>query len=139
MKTDDLEAEAAEEIRVEYGAEKTVAAGKNIAEPTVEEIKAKIAEKVRADGEEHAAVTPSEVVFALVPGSQQDRITAILEGIAADDRYADIKAVTTASGMVFFVSKTYLDTDEAIAKSRNEEVKFLLAERSGPTPRTPSR
>lgn len=129
MKTDDRNAEAAEEIRVEYGAEETAAAGKNIAEPTVEEIKAKIAEKVRADGEEHAAVTPSEVVFALVPGSQQDRITSILEGMAADDRYADIKAVTTASGMVFFVSKTHFDTDEAIAKSRIEEVKFLLAEK----------
>jgi hypothetical protein len=129
MKTDDRSAEAAEEIRVEYGAEETAAAGKNIAEPTVEEIKAKIAEKVRADGEEHAAVTPSEVVFALVPGSQQDRITSILEGMAADDRYADIKAVTTASGMVFFVSKTHFDTDEAIAKSRIEEVKFLLAEK----------
>jgi hypothetical protein len=49
---------------------------------TAEEIKAKIAEKVREDSGERAAVTPSEVVFALVPGSQQDRITAILEGMA---------------------------------------------------------
>jgi hypothetical protein len=129
MKTEDRGAGAAEKVRIEYGAEKTVAAGKNIAEPTVEEIKAKIAEKVRADGEEHAAVTPSEVVFALVPGSQQERITAVLEEMAADERYADIKAVTTASGMVFFVSKTYIDTEEAFAKSRTEEVKFLLAEK----------
>lgn len=129
MKKDDIEAEAAEELRVEYGPEKPVAAGKNIAEPTVEEIKAKIAEKVRADGKERSAVTPSEVVFAIVPGSQPDRITAILEGMAADDRYADIKAVTTASGMVFFLSKTYFDTGEAIAKSRLEEVRFLLAEK----------
>ena len=129
MKTEDLEPEAAEEIRVVYGAEKADAAGKPIPEPTDEEIKAKIAEKVRADGEERAAVTPSEVVFALVPGSQQDRITAILEGMAADERYADIKAVTTASGMVFFLSKMHIGTDEAIAKSRNEELKFLFAEK----------
>ena len=129
MKTVDIEAEAAEETRVEYGAEKAVAEGKSIAEPTVEEIKAKIAEKIRADSGERAAVTPSEVVFALVPGSQQDRITAILEEMAADERYADIKAVTTASGMVFFLSKTHFDTEEAIAKSRIEEVKFLLAEK----------
>ena len=129
MKKDDLDAEAAEEIRVEYGPEKTDAAGKTIPEPTVEEIKAKIAEKVRADGEERAAVTPSDVVFALVPGSQPDRITAILEGMAADERYADIKAVTTASGMVFFLSKTHFDTEEAIAKSRLEEVRFLFAEK----------
>jgi hypothetical protein len=129
VKTVDIEAEAAEEIRVEYGAEKAVATGKTIAEPTDEEIKAKIAEKIRADGEERAAVTPSEVVFALVPDSQQGKITAILEGMAADERYADIKAVTTASGMVFFLSKTHFDTEEAIAKSRIEEVKFLLAEK----------
>lgn len=129
MKTVDIEAEAAEETRVEYGAEKTVAEGKSIAEPTVEEIKARIAEKVRADSGERAAVTPSEVVFALVPGSQQAAISAVLEEMAADERYADIKAVTTASGMVFFLSKTHFDTEEAIAKSRIEEVKFLLAEK----------
>lgn len=129
MKTVDIEAEAAEETRVEYGAEKAVAEGKSIAEPTVEEIKARIAEKVRADSGERAAVTPSEVVFALVPGSQQAAISAVLEEMAADERYADIKAVTTASGMVFFLSKTHFDTEEAIAKSRIEEVKFLLAEK----------
>jgi hypothetical protein len=129
VKTEDLEVEAAAETRVEYGEEKTTAAGKNIAELAVEEIKAKIAEKVRADGEERAAVTPSEVVFALVPDSQQDRITAILEGMAADERYADIKAVTTASGMVFFVSTTYVEAAQAIETCRMEEVKFLIAEK----------
>jgi len=120
---------AAEETRIEFGAEETVAAGKIIAEPTVEEIKAKIAGKIRADGEEHGTVTPSEVVFALVPDSQQDRITAILEGMASDDRYADIKAVTTASGMVFFVSVKYIEAAQAIEISRIEEVKFLIAEK----------
>lgn len=129
MKKDDMEAEAAEETRVVYGAEKAVAGGKTIAEPTVEEIKARIAEKVRADGEERAAVTPSEVVFALVPGSQRAAISAVLEEMAADERYADIKAVTTASGMVYFVSLTHIGAGEAIARSRTEEVKFLLAEK----------
>ena len=129
MNTDDRGAEAAEKILIEFGAEETVAAGKDIAEPTVGEIQARIAGKVRADGEEHGALTPSEVVFALVPGSQQDKITALLEGMAVDDRYADIKAVTTASGMVFFVSTTYIDTDEAFAKSRIEEGKEKMAEK----------
>ena len=49
--------------------------------------------------------------------------------MAADERYADIKAVTTASGMVFFLSTTHIGTDEAIAKSRKEELKFLFAEK----------
>jgi hypothetical protein len=129
MKTSDIETEAAAEIRVEYGAETAAAAGTNAVEPTAEEIRARIAEKVREDGEAREAVTPFEVVLALVPASQQDRITAILEGMAADDEYADIKAVTTASGMVFFVSKTHIGTEDAFAKSRMEEVKFLLAEK----------
>jgi hypothetical protein len=120
-----------EEQRIKYGPERrTGGTGKGVAEPlTAEEIKAKIAEKVREDSGERAAVTPSEVVFALVPGSQQDRITAILEGMASDGRYADIKAVTTASGMVYFVSVTHIDIGEAFAKSRIEEVKLLLAEK----------
>jgi hypothetical protein len=129
VKKDDIEAEAAKEIRVEYGAEKTTAAGMKIAETSVEEIKERIAQKVRTDGEERAGVTPSEVVFALVPDSQQDKITAILEGMAADERYADIKAVTTASGMVFFVSTTYVEAAQAIETCRIEEVKFLIAEK----------
>jgi hypothetical protein len=130
MQKDEQGAEAIDKSRVEFSGEPTSETGeKKIAEPTVEEIKAKIAEKVRADSREHAAVTPSEVVFALVPGSQQGRITAILDEMTADDRYPDIKAVTTASGMVFFVSKTFIDTDEAIAKSRIEEVKSLFAEK----------
>ncbi|TFH29788.1 MAG: hypothetical protein E4G97_06725 [Deltaproteobacteria bacterium] len=131
MKTDDPEAEAAGEIRIKYGAGETeaVEAGKQITELPVEEIKARIAEKVRADGKERAAVTPYEVVLALVPGSQQDGITAILEGMAADDRYADIKAVTTASGMVFFASMKYIEAAQAIDICRIEELKFLIAEK----------
>lgn len=129
MGTDDGGSGAAEKIRIRFGAEKTDTHGKDTPEPTVEEIKTRIAEKVREDGSENAAVTPSDVVFSLVPDSQQDRITAILEEMASDERYPDIKAVITASGMVFFVSKTYIDTEEAIAKCRMEEVKFLLAEK----------
>jgi len=121
---------AADKVQIEYGTEqRDKAAGKSAAEPTVEEIKAQIAEKVRADGEERAAVTPSEVVFALVPGSQPDRITAILDEMASDPRYEDIKAITTASGIVFFVSKLHMAPEEAFAKSRIEEIKIMLAEK----------
>jgi hypothetical protein len=129
MGTNESGTGAAEETRIEFGTEEAAGAGNIIAEPTVEEIKAKIAGKIRADGGGHGAVTPSEVVFALVPDSQQDRITAILEGMAADARYADIKAVTTASGMVFFVSVKHIEAAQAIEISRIEEVKFLIAEK----------
>jgi hypothetical protein len=130
MQKDEQTAEDTGKIRVEYtGETESGTSDRKSAEPTVEEIKERIAEKVRADGEERSAVTPSEVVFALVPGSQQDKITAILEGMAADDRYADIKAVTTASGMVFFVSTTHVEASKAMEICRIEEVKFLLAEK----------
>ena len=95
----------------------------------IEGIKARIAEKIRADAKSHAALTPSDIVFALVPDTLQGNITAILEEMAADDGYADIKAVITTSGSVYFFSKEYIPADEAIAKSLTEEVKDKMAEK----------
>ena len=112
----------AEKLLVEPTAE---AAGKD----QVEGIKARIAGKVRADAKEHAALTLSDTVFALVPDSLQGSITAILEEMAAEDGYGDIKALVTPSGGVYFFSTTYLPADEAFAKSVTEEVKDRMAER----------
>ena len=112
----------AEKLLVEPTAE---AAGKD----QVEGIKARIAGKVRADAKEHAALTLSDTVFALVPDSLQGSITAILEEMAAEDGYGDIKALITPSGGVYFFSTTYLPADEAFAKSVTEEVKDRMAER----------
>ena len=112
----------AEKLLVEPTAE---AAGKD----QVEGIKARIAGKVRADAKEHAALTLSDTVFALVPDSLQGSITAILEEMAAEDGYGDIKALVTPTGGVYFFSTTYLPADEAFAKSVTEEVKDRMAER----------
>lgn len=120
-------ADAADKVRIEYGDEP--AADKKTAEPTVEEIKENIAGKVRAGARDHSAMTLAEAVFALVPKSRQGTITALLDEMAADDRYADIKALTTDSGKVFFFSTTYIQADEAVAKSRIEEVKVKIAEK----------
>lgn len=127
MGTGKRNVELAENHHVEYGTEPAVE--RKTAEPTVEEIKAGIAEKVRADSEGRSTMTPSETVFALVPASQQGRITALLEEIAADQRYPDIKAFTTASGMVFFFSTTFVRPEEAIAKCRVEEIKSMMADK----------
>lgn len=130
MQEEEPMAEANGKIRVEYkGEPASGTSDKIIAEPTGEEIKARIAEKVRANARERSAMTPAETVFALVPGTRQGNITAILEEIAADDRYTDIKALTTASGRFFFFSKTHMKAEEAIAKSLVEEVKFRIAEK----------
>lgn len=127
MGKEDGKAEATEKVRLEYGNEPAVV--KQTAEPTVEEIKAKIAETVRAAAGEHSAMTPAETVFSLVPKTRQETITALLDEMAADDLYPDIKALTTDSGKVFFFSTTYIQADEAVAKSRMEEVKLKIAEK----------
>lgn len=119
-------AEAAVNPRVVYKAEPT--AGKPAVQPAVEEIQARIAERIRADSGERSAMTPSEEVFALVPDSQRGDVTALLDAMAADERYPDIKAVTAASGLVYFFSKTHIDAGEAVAKCRVEEIKSMIAE-----------
>ncbi|HEX7573374.1 MAG TPA: hypothetical protein VF514_09785 [Bacteroidota bacterium] len=111
-----------EKVLVEPTAE---AAGKD----QVEEIKARIAGKIREEAKEHAAMTLSDTVFALVPDSRQGSITAILEEMAAEDAYGDIKAVPTPSGRFYFFSKTFIPVDEAFAKSLVEEVKDRMAEK----------
>jgi hypothetical protein len=127
MGKEDQKSDAAEKVRLEFGDEPTDV--KKTAEPTIEEIQANIAEKVRTAAGEHSAMTPAETVFALVPKSRQETITALLDGMAADERFADIKALTTDSGKVFFFSTTYIQADEAVAKSRMEEVKAKIAEK----------
>ncbi len=130
MQKTEQRAAAVAEPRLEFREEPAAQADeKKTTEPTVEEIKARIADKVRADSEEHSRMTPAETVFALIPHSRREGITAILEGIAADDRYKDIKALTTDSGMVFFFSTTHIDAETAVAKSRSEEAKFAIAEK----------
>lgn len=117
-------------VRIVFGPEPAdKEASQKPAEPTVAEIKAKIAETVRTNAEKHSRVTPADIVFALVPGSRPEDKTAILEEMAADDGYADIKAVTTASGGAFFFSLTYFDVDQATSKSRIEETKVAIAEK----------
>jgi len=98
-------------------------------EPTNEEIKETMAEKIRADAKERSAMTLAETVFALAPKSRQDNVYAILEEMAADDRYADIKAVTTASGAVFFFSLRHIAAEQAFQRSRVEEAKYMVAEK----------
>ncbi|NJD63102.1 MAG: hypothetical protein FIA93_10360 [Deltaproteobacteria bacterium] len=127
MEKEDQKTDAAEKVRLEYGNEPSTV--EKTAEPTIEEIQAKIAETVRTAAGEHSAMTPAASVFALVPKSRQETITALLDEMAADERYADIKALTTDSGKVFFFSTTYIQADEAVAKSRIEEAKVKIAEK----------
>jgi hypothetical protein len=124
-KAEQMEAEA-EGIRVRFEeAEAKAAAMKAKAE----ELKARIAEKVRGDSQQRSALTPDYRLAGLDDDLRYGRTTvsAVLAEMAAEDRYKDIKAITTATGLVFVYSDTYVTADEAAAKSLVEEAKFILA------------
>ena len=109
-----------------------------LSEPPVEEvekppavdIKETIAERIRTDCQEQRILTSEDTLIGLVQGEQpQEAISAALAEMAQDSEYADIKAVTTASGLVFFYSERHLKVAEAAAKSLLEEVKFRIGEK----------
>ncbi|MCX5825116.1 MAG: hypothetical protein NTY86_16885 [Deltaproteobacteria bacterium] len=95
----------------------------------IAEIKAKIAEKVRGDSQERSALTPEDIIAELDDDLRSGRtaISAILTEMATEDGFKDIKAITTATGLVFVYSDTYITADDAAAKSLVEEAKFMLA------------
>ncbi len=94
-----------------------------------EAIKAGIAQKVRGDSQERSALTPEDVIAGLDDDLRYGRtaISAILTEMAAEDGYKDIKAITTATGLVFVYSDTYITADDAAAKGLVEEAKSMLA------------
>jgi hypothetical protein len=93
------------------------------------ELKDRIAEKVRADSQERSAPTPEDSIAALDDELQYDRtaISAILTEMATEEHSRDIKVITTATGLVFVYSDTYIAADNAAAISLVEETKFILA------------
>jgi hypothetical protein len=130
MQNEGLPHRAPDKLNVVFATETTTgtAAGKHPG-PTIEEIKESMAEKIRLNAKERSAMTVAETVFDLVPHTKREYITRMLEEMAADERYADIKAVKTDSGRVYFFSKEYIEADEAVGKSRIEEVKVKIAEK----------
>ena len=94
-----------------------------------EEIKTAIAEKVREDSHELSALTYEEDIIALDDDLRYGRInlSAVLAEMAIDERYQDIIAITTATGLIFVYSADSIAADDAAAKSLVEEAKFMLA------------
>src|SRR5512143_1531681 len=82
------------------------------AEPAAElppvDLKTAIAERVRSDGRERGMLTAEESVVDLVPGMRHEAVSAALAEMVKDPGYGDIKAVTTASGLVFFYSERHI-------------------------------
>ena len=94
-----------------------------------EAIKARIAEQVRVDSQQRAALTPEESIIELDDDLRYGRMElgAILAEMAAEEGYGDIKSLTTASGMVFLYSDTCITAEDAAAKGLVEEAKIMLA------------
>lgn len=113
-------------MRIEFLTETTSKAAEEA--PAVD-LKAKIADRIRTDCKEQGILTSEDTVVGLVPGLQHDAVSAALAEMAEDPGYADIKAVTTASSLVFFYSERHIKVAEAAAKSLLEEVKFRIGER----------
>jgi hypothetical protein len=124
-KAEQMEAEA-EGVRVRFEEAEAKAAA---IKAKTEELKARIAEKVRGDSQQRSALTPDYRLAALDDDLRYGRTTvsAILAEMAGDDRYRDIRAITTATGLIFVYSETYVTADDAAAKSLVEEAKFILA------------
>jgi hypothetical protein len=124
-RAEQIEAEAAE-VRVRF--EEAEAKAAEI-KAKAEAIKARIAAKVRGDSQEHSALTPEDILTGLDDDFRYGRIavSTVLTEMATDDRYRDIKAITTATGLIFVYSDTYIAADEAAAKSLVEEAKSILA------------
>ena len=94
------------------------------------DLKETIAEKIRTDCRESGILTSEDTLVGFAPGDQpHEAVSAALAEMAKDPGYADIKAVTTASGLVFFYSERHIKVAEAAAKSLLEEVKFRIGEK----------
>jgi hypothetical protein len=94
-----------------------------------EAVKALIAEKVRGDSRERAELTPEEFVIALHLDLRYGKfaLSDLLAEMALDERYLDIKGITTVTGLFFVYCVSFIPEDEALAKSVIEEAKYLLA------------
>jgi len=105
-----------------------------LSEPPIEEVeetpavdlKEAIAERIRTDCRDLGILTSEETLVGLVPGQEHEAVSAALAEMVKDPGYADIRAVTTASGLVFFYSERHIKVAEAAAKSLLEEVKFRI-------------
>lgn len=91
-------------------------------------LKARIAEKVRADSTERKALTSEFAIRALEPELPRERLSALLAEMGSEDRYGDIKAIVTPSGRIYLFSEAQLVWIEASDQARNEEAKIAIVQ-----------
>jgi hypothetical protein len=93
------------------------------------EIKGEIALKVRQDSQESRLLTYEDSLVQLDDYLRYGRIDliAMLSEMATEESFADIKMITTYTGLIFVYSDSFIPADEALAKSVIEEAKSMLA------------
>ena len=78
-----------------------------------EDIKTKIAEKVREDSKNLTKVTVVDSLGTLIPDLEPDKVEDNVAELLKDDRYHDIKSVVASTGTVYLCSERYITKNYA--------------------------
>lgn len=78
------------------------------AKSLVEEAKFMLASAIRADSRDNVKLTPVGDLYAMATDVDPAIIDALLKGMQAEARFADIRTVTAAAGEIYFHSDRYL-------------------------------
>ena len=85
-----------------------------------EDIKTKVAEKVREDSKNLAKLAGVDSFYTADPVLETDKVKASLVDIETDERYQDIKSVVASTGAVYLFSETYITKNYAEILARAE-------------------
>ncbi|MBJ6725576.1 hypothetical protein [Geomesophilobacter sediminis] len=93
------------------------------------EVKAAVARTIRDSARERRTVSSVEDLAEWDDYLRygQIEVRALLEEMAGEADYQDLKCLTTATGLVYFYSQTFLTEEEAARKGTVEEAKSIIA------------
>jgi hypothetical protein len=92
-------------------------------------LKGRIADLVRADSKERKVPTQEHAILELAPDLSREQLGEILNQIANDAAFADIKAVVAPSGRFYLFSEASLSRNEAAEHGYVEEAKLAIVEK----------
>jgi hypothetical protein len=96
---------------------------------TVEEIRERLAARIRSDSSERGRPTPVEELCHLEPPLEREEVDAHLTEMVKDERYQDIKGLMTEKGSIFLFSMRDLAYESALEKSNVDDLRNALAGR----------
>ena len=92
-------------------------------------LKARLAERVRADSRDRRRLTTEPEVKALLPELDPPELKAMLAEMAEQGAYGDVKAIVAPSGRIYLFSEKHLIAAEAAELGRIEEARWAVADR----------